>query len=259
MKNFIAPYKEFQIRVFLLHLAVLLSLIYIDFGYFLLSILMFVFVGPLLQLIMHEYISHEYIEPKNPTITCLLLILFYSIVFAGTHSSIRTKRNFHITHHRHWKDADQDPTQLKLGKTNIWLYVFGFNRPIEFTIEEATNSILENNAILNFIDRHSKILNYTINLFFLIILPFEWFVTIFIYLPWLLLIVANIHDVLFHGPVENKKDSNWYLLFFSSQAWHLYHHNNYRTYYFGPSHIKYFNLAYYYQKILFKNTNHSLK
>jgi hypothetical protein len=65
---------------------------------------------PILQTIAHDYICHEYIQPRNKVIEIICLIVFYGL--AGR--SIDGKRAYHVSHHRFWKTPDLDPPQQKM-------------------------------------------------------------------------------------------------------------------------------------------------
>jgi fatty acid desaturase len=254
IKNFCSVYGYFYFKLWLLHSLVIASLLAIDIKYFFIGCLVYLILMPLQQLVIHEYVSHEYVVPKNQYIDLfLLLFLFYAYGF-----SVKSKREYHINHHRFWQKPDLDPTQQKMHNVPLWKYVFGFQQPLVQNLEPVKSSRLDNNRWVQIFDSRGRYvyLIYTVTL--LVLLPIEWFVVICIYYPWLLLTVFNFHDQVFHGKISSK-DRSWYLPLFGNQAWHLNHHDRYREIYYGPGFWKWVNPSYYYQLGFFNLTNSSLK
>jgi hypothetical protein len=205
---------------------------------------------PLHQLVIHEYVSHEYITPKNKFVDLfLLLIFFYAYGF-----SVKSKRQYHITHHRHWKEPTQDPTQQKMENVPLWRYVLGFQEPKIQNLDIVDSRLLKNNQWVKLFEPHGTKILIAYNVLMFIVLPIEWFVVFCIYLIWIISVTGNMHDYLFHGSIQSK-DHGWFLPFFGSQAWHLYHHEHYNSYYHGPGLWKWLNLAHYYQLMFFKKNN----
>jgi hypothetical protein len=249
IKNFYATYGYFYFKIWALHLGVLLSLLLVDIQYFFIAILIFLLLMPLQQLVIHEYISHGYIKPKNQYVD-LVVLLFLFYVYGSTTTE---KKNYHMTHHRLWKDSNTDPTQQKINAVPFWRYVLGFHRPLIRNLDSVKNTLqLDNRWVKIFESRSKKIfLLYSAAMF--IFLPIEWFIVCCVYYPWLNLIIFNTHDQVFHGKTKIK-DSSWYLPVFGNQAWHVQHHERYMSDYYGPGLIKWLNLAYYYRLLLFTST-----
>lgn len=246
LKDIIGNYGYFHFKIWILNLAVFSSFFFIDIRYFGYSLLIWLFYMPLIQLIHHEYVSHQYIQPKNRWIDLVCLFLLY---FANT--SAKDKHAWHIDHHLKWQNPDQDPIQQKMSKVSIWRYVFGFQEPVSVNIPPKQNVLLENNQWVRLFDTHVLAIYLTYVIVMFIVLPVPWFFIICIYVPWISMLVANFHDHLFHGQFGSQ-DHNWYLPVFGNAAWHCKHHEEFHTAYYGPGQWKWVNLLWYYQLLLFK-------
>ena len=253
LKNIYRIYGYFYFKIWVLHLLVLCSIFFIDIKYFLYSVCVFLLYMPLMQLITHEYVSHEYIQPKNKWIDLLCLLLFYS-----QENNVQAKRDFHVMHHRHWKNVELDPAQQKMKNIPIWRYILSLQRPVEQNIIPVQNAMLENNIWVKMLNKHSQKIYWLYVSIMFLTLPLEWFFVMCIYFPWLGVIVFFTHDQVFHGKIKSK-DHNWYLPIFGSQSWHIYHHENYDKCYHGPTFWKWLNPAWYYQLLLFKTNTSCLK
>lgn len=254
LKKVYKDYGATHVTFLAIHLLVLISLFTIEFKFFLIAVGLHIVLMPLLQTITHEYVCHEYLQPKNKIIDFFALIIFY--IFNG--KSVVEKRNYHITHHRYWRDPDRDPPQLKMKNVAAWQYIFNLLKPVAQNLDHINNSLLEKNSIVKLLDPHAgKIaLIYTIVMF--VILPWPWFVSTVIYFPWVLITLFNTHDVLFHHKNYQGQDRSIYLPLFGNQAWHLKHHNESTDNYYGPGIIPKFNLAWYYKKLFFNDSKRCL-
>jgi len=250
LKNFYKIYGNFYLKTWLLHLLVLVSLLSIDIFYFFVAIGVTLLYMPLQQLVLHEYISHEYITPKNKLIDLILLVMF----FYAYGLNVKSKKQYHITHHKYWKLKTKDPTQQKMDGVPFWRYVLGFQTPKSQNLDAVDSQLLKNNQWVQLLEPHGTKILVAYNVLMFILLPIEWFVVFCIYLLWLIVILANIHDFIFHG-IPSAKDYSWLVLIYGSAAWHLHHHENYNNHFHGPGLWKWANLAYYYQLIFFRE-NH---
>jgi fatty acid desaturase len=229
IKNFYNTYGYFYFKLWTLHSLVLVCLLTIDIKYFFIACLVFLVLMPLHQLVVHEYVSHEYIVPKNQYADLILLLfLFYAYGL-----NVKSKRDYHINHHRFWQQPNRDPTQQKMHNVAIWRYVLGFQKPLVQQLEPVKNSMLDNNRWVRIFEPYSRRIFLTYTVVLLIFLPIEWFAIFCIYYPWLNVIVFNFHDQMFHGRISSH-DHSWYLLLFGNQAWHIEHHSKYREIYYGP-------------------------
>lgn len=246
LKNITNVYGYFYLKVWMLHLVVLSSLFLIDIKYVVYGLIVTFFYMPLSQLIHHEYVSHQYVQPKNKWIDLVCLFLLY---FSDT--AALDKYAWHINHHVKWRDPAIDPVQQKMALTSKWRYLFGLTVPLDVDVPPRKNMLLENNQWVKMFDAHvSKIfLTYIILMF--IVLPLPWFFVFCIYPYWLIMMLFNLHDQLFHG--KNKDpDSAWYLPIYGNAAWHIKHHEEYKIEYYGPGMWRWFNLSWYYRLLLFK-------
>lgn len=245
LKEFYNTYQYFYFKFWTLHILVLVSLFTLEFKYVLYSIGIYMLYMPLLMVIHHDYISHEYVKPKNQWIDLLCLIISYT-----TEVDVKGKKDFHTEHHKTWKYSNQDPTQRKMKNVPIWRYVFGFLKPVAFKVPPIKCNILTESRWAKHLDRHCRKIYWAYVVICLIILPWPWFVVVCIYTPWLGAILFNLHDHIYHGNII-AKDRNWLLLLYSSAAWHVKHHEHYRSWYHGPGIWKWLNLSWYYQLALF--------
>lgn len=252
-KKFYKVQGQFYFKIWALHLLMFLSLVFLDFNYFVISLILYAFiVMPLYQAIVHEYICHEYVKPKNDVLDFLFLLWYYC--YSG--SSVRAKRDFHVTHHRHWRNPDMDPTQQKLRAAPLWRYVFSFMKPVPQHIERVNNALLENNKFVRMLEPHGDRLYWIFRLFLLIALPLPWFVIVVVYWPWLLMTLFSFHDALFHK--YNSPDRLLYVPIYGNATWHNRHHEQYAYDYYGPGLWPYFNPSWYVKVLFFKSTERGL-
>jgi len=253
IQEFYNIYGYYHIKMWTWHLLVVLCLIVLPFEYFLWSILVYLILMPVSQTISHEYICHEYICPRNKVVEIISLILFYG----ATGRNINGKRSYHVSHHRFWKTPDLDPPQQKMKGVSFWQYALNFQKPVSYNLPYVESELFKNNSLVKKLDSHGEKLFWIFHGLLFIILPIEWFAVISIYYIWLGTVIFGIHDQVFHR-CENAKDRSWYLPIFGNQAWHIKHHEEYKTVYYGPGLIKWLNLSMYVQKIFFKPTDRCL-
>ena len=253
LKEIYKIYGYYHFKVWALHIFVLLSLLLVDIKYLGYALCLHVFYMPLLQLITHDYISHEYIEPKNRWLDLVFLLMFYT-----NERTVQGKRDFHVAHHRYWiNNPDKDPALQKMRNIPIWRYVLALQQPVTHDkIESVKNTLLKNNRWVVLFEPHYRKIYWAYTLIMFLVLPLPWFVALCIYLPWLLTVIPNFHDQVFHGTIQSK-DHGWYLPLFSSQAWHLKHHEDYQTHYHGTKFWKWLNIAWYYHLLFFKPSRHN--
>lgn len=240
-------YGNYYLEIWATHLISLLSLIFLDIQYFLFALIIFWSVLPLLQLLTHEYISHEYIQPRYKILTILFLLL----VYWSTKHTIFNKKNFHFYHHKHWQDPDTDPTLQKMKGTRLLPYMFSIVNPVPQHIPKTESSLLKNDPLIAWMDQHASWFHYGIKLLMLVVLPIEWFIVFNAYFVSMNLIRSNYSEYYFHGPL-NGQDSNWRGIIFGNGAWHMHHHTVSAQLYFGPGHWRWFNLSWYYKLLFFK-------
>lgn len=246
LKEFYSIYGLYYIRMWIILALTVISLVVLDIEYFLIAIGMYLLYMPIVSTIEHEYVCHEYVVPKNKIIDFFALLIFY----IHQDSKITNKRNYHITHHRYWKDPHRDPTQEKMIGVPIWRHVLGFERPMAHRLDQVSNAKLENNSNVKLLDPYARQIYWGYRIAMFIFLPIHWFVVFVIYVPWLYTTAMNFHDELFHGKIKSK-DSSWYLPIFSNGAWHIKHHSEYAYNYHGPAAIPRFNISWYFQKLFF--------
>ena len=151
LKEFYSIYGYYSFRVWALHILSLCSIVYLGLDYFYIGIIFFLLVMPLHTLIFHEWISHEYVQPRNKL--CKLFSLF---VFYSQDNTIRGKKNYHVYHHRHWLNQDLDPTYQKLKKLPWYRYVLGLQKPIAQHIPNIENSLLESSNLVKTLDKYHR-------------------------------------------------------------------------------------------------------
>jgi hypothetical protein len=200
---------------------------------------------PLLGIIAHDYICHEYVKPKNKIIDAICLILFYMMGF-----NVTDKRNYHIYHHIMWKDKDKDPTSLKLKNSSLVSYLLSTSSPVNLSAIPIYPNTLADNKIIKTLEQHYEYIYWLSRIVMLLFLPIEWFVVLVIYLPSIFSVIYNSFDYYFHGPI-NGKDNSMLFLIFNNTAWHNHHHNDWQTPYYGPNWFKWINPAWYYTLFLF--------
>ena len=246
LKKFYLIYGLYYIRMWTILALSVISLLVLDFEYFLIAVGVYLLYMPVIVTIEHEYICHEYIVPKNKIIDFFMLLIFY----IHQDNNISNKRNYHMTHHRYWKDPHLDPTQSKMIDVSIWRHVLGFERPVSQHLNQVSNVNFENNSNVKLLDSHARKIYWGYRIAMLILLPVHWFVVFVIYVPWLYTTAYNFHDELFHGKIKSK-DSSWYLPIYSNGAWHIKHHSEHAHNYHGPGIMSKFNISWYFQKLFF--------
>jgi len=248
LKEFYSVYGYYSLKVWTLHILSLCSIVYLGLECFVVGIIFFLLVMPLYTLIFHDWVSHEYIQPRNKLSKLFSLFMFYL-----QDNTIRGKKNYHVHHHRHWLNQDLDPTYQKLKKLPWYRYVFSLQKPIAQHIPDIENSLLESSNLIKTLDKYHRAIYVTLVLVLFCILPFNWFVTTMIWYPWLCIIVYNMHDYYFHGPWKGK-DKNWLTLIFSTAAWHIAHHESWCKEYYGPGWWRMLNPGWYWRQLLFKTS-----
>jgi fatty acid desaturase len=237
-----------------MQLLAVVALICLPFTYFVYALIAYQVLMPLIQLISHEFICHEYVTPKNKLSELFVFIIFYG--FGGR--TVLSRRSYHVSHHRYWKTPEKDPPQQKMAAGTFWGYIFNTQKPVAQNIDMVTSKRLDENPLVKKLNPIANKIYWAFHITLFILLPIEWFVVILIYVPVLLMLTFNVHDYIFHGPKFKSKDHGYYLPLFGNQAWHIQHHSEYATNYFGPGLWKYVNPSWYLTKLLFNDTNKSL-
>lgn len=247
-KEFYAVYGYYSFRVWILHILSLCAILYLDIEYLLAGIVFFLLVMPLHTLVFHDWISHEYVRPRNKLAEWFSLFVFYS-----QDDTIRGKKNYHVYHHRNWQNQDLDPTYQKLKGLPWYRYVFGLQTPVKQNIPNIENSLLESSSLVKLLDKNHRRIYFLLVVVLLCVLPFSWFVITMIWYPWLFMIVYNTHDYYFHGPWQGS-DRSWFTVIFTTQAWHRAHHSRWRDEFYGPGWWRILNPGWYWRHLLFRST-----
>lgn len=239
-------YSYPQFKEWSLHLLVIVSLFHIDLKYFLYSVIFYIIVLPLQHLIFHEYISHEYIEPRNDIIGIILCVL----LFYSQEQKMQSKKDFHVTHHKNWQNPSTDPVRIKMGELGFWKYFFSIQPPVTLDLIKVDSKLLQQ-AWVKYLDKHYRTVYVIFNFLLFILVPLPWFIVIAIIHPWLWTNLYKWHDYYFHGPFKGK--DNWLLFpFFAQSAWHIEHHTTWTKEHYGNKFWKYANIAYYVRLLCFK-------
>lgn len=228
-----------------MHVLAITGLIVLDFEYFLYGTVIFFFMMHLYALVFHDWISHEYIQPRTWLLKGILLLFFYT-----QDNTIKSKKNYHVYHHRFWRDRALDPTYQKLKNLSLVRYVFSLHSPVQQSIPNTESSVLESSVLIKTLDKYSKHIYFAYLLLMFAVCSTGWFFAVAVYFPWLMLILFNVHDYYFHGPV-NGKDASWTTFVFSTQAWHRRHHEFWFEEYYGPGWWRLLNPAWYYRHLFF--------
>lgn len=224
-----------------------LSVIFLDARYLLYGLLFFMIKMPLLQLIMHEYVSHETIRPRNKWLDLFLLMILYANA-----ASVQNRKAYHITHHVHYLDPEKDPTQQKMAAAGtLWKYLLNLGRPVEQNLLKVRSHLIESNPWVQKLDAHALTITWAYRSVLFVLLPIEWFVVGILYFAWFNIMAFSLHDWFFHRS-NRPQDSSLWLPFWSNQSWHLYHHQHPDRLYFGPKLAQWLNPAYYYYLVFFK-------
>lgn len=215
--------------------------------WFLLSLVLYFFALPLFGLIMHDWICHEFCEPKNSALTVLMLLFFY------THdNNVKNKKNYHVLHHRTWNTPEQDPTYRKLQGRTFWQYLLALHNNLDLGIPNRDWNRIEHTKLVQWLDRHSRSVYWFYMLTMFLIVPWPWFVTICVFYQWITYCMLCYHDYHLHGPVR-RPDHSWAQIVFGQGTWHQAHHENWQVEYYGPGLWRWFNPAWYYRHWFFKS------
>lgn len=247
IRNFYRIYGIYYIEIWLTHLVSVIGLLFMPLEYFFYGLFFFWLLLPLTQLLTHEYISHEYIQPRNRALSVVFLCLVYWL----TKHTIFSKKNFHFYHHKHWQDPGTDPTLQKMKGSKLLPYLFSVVKPVPLDLPKTESSLLKNDRLIRWLDEHSGYIHYGSRLIMLILFPIEWFVVVNAYFVSMNLIRSNYSEYYFHGPL-NGRDRNWMCLLFGNGVWHIRHHTVSAKLYFGPGLWKWFTLSWYYYLLFFK-------
>ena len=247
IKQIYNTFGYYFFKVWFLHLFTLLGLLFIDLKYFGIAWILFFIFMPFYQLIFHDWLSHEYVKPKNYFAKWVSLIFFYT-----QDNTVLVKKNYHVNHHRNWLTPDKDPTVQKMKGLSYIRYVLGWQMPVLQDVISVENSILKSSKLVQWLDKNQRVLYWIHMLVLFALLPLPWFMVVAIYFPWTMMIVASSHDYYFHGPVKGK-DSSWLVPLFSAGAWHVHHHDYWKEgEYYGPGLWCWINPGWYFRLLLFK-------
>ena len=234
-----------------MHAAAAACLIWLPMSYIVWALVFYFFATPLVALIFHDWICHEYCKPRNPVMKFLLLMFFYL-----HDNNVKLKKNYHVFHHQMWGTPEKDPTYRKLKGVSFLRYAFGLQNNLDLGVPEREFSILEDLPWVRFMDRHSRTIYLASVVILFVVLPLEWFAVFGVLYPWLFFVLLSYHDYHLHGPVRNP-DRAWMTVVFAHAAWHQYHHEHWRTEYYGPGLWRWINPAWYYRHLLFVTNNTS--
>jgi hypothetical protein len=246
IKNFYSKYGFHYIKIWTWHLLAIACLVTMDPILLVYAFLVFLLIFPLFSLVFHEYISHEYITPRNQLVKMLTLLLWY--MFG---QPIQGKKNYHIWHHRTWNDAQVDPTQQLLEHKSLFRYLFSLHSPLQQSIPKVESGNLVKDHLIQLLDSKVNYIYWASILLMLLLLSWPMFVVLRVYVPWFMTLASKYHDWYFHGN-GLRKDSIWLLPIYSSASWHIEHHTNWQQEYHGTGLSKMFNLSWIFRKILFK-------
>lgn len=238
-KDFGINYGMYQITAVLLNIAALAAIILLPWTHVAAAVIFYVITMPIVQLIFHDYASHNNIIPKNQTVEAVCLWIF--CVLGGR---LNQKFAYHRAHHQHWCRPELDPTQQKIHANQFWSYVFGTGCGVPQSFEPHIHPLIDTSKTAKFVDRHANIIQLVTLVVALVLLPLEIFAVVFVLYPWMLMIVFSYHDWYFHGP-KSKADNCWWFLLWNNACWHVHHHRNPNELYFGPSGWKWFNISWY--------------
>ena len=247
IKDFLKKYGYYYVTTWFWHIVALLCMVTMDPMLLVAALLLFLIVAPLMQLISHDYISHEFIKPKNRFYEIIALTLWYALG-----QTIHGKKSFHTWHHKSWQLPDVDPTQQLLQGKNLFRYVFSLHSPKPQHIPDQDHTRLFDNAVIKWLDQHAMIIYWGIVAVLLIVLSWPMFVVVRIYVPWFMALTSKFHDWYFHGGGP-KKDSAWLIPVYSHSAWHIEHHSKWQNEYYGPSFWKWLTPSWYIRKIMFNS------
>lgn len=234
------------VKIWLLHLGTLIGIVILPISYFLWSLVVYFFLASLFQLIFHDWICHEYRQPKNSWIEAALLLVFYS-----HDNNVSNKKNYHVLHHRMWNRPELDPTYRKLEGVSLLRYIMGLQNNLDLGVPNKEYSLTEKSKLVKILDKHSRLTYFVWVVCIFLLLPISWFVVVCIFYPWLVYVLSCYHDWHLHGPKKNS-DKSWMTLLYYQGAWHYAHHESWRQEYYGPGLWRYINPAWYYRIVLFK-------
>ena len=239
-------------RQFLIYLYLILATV----GFFTipLTVIAYSFLGSvilyhLLQLISHDYFSHEYIVPRNSMVKGFILLLWAT----QSGETIKQKKNFHYAHHLHWKNVDKDPTARKLKDTTWWEYLLEINVSSKHLSLPVYATPTLDGKLIQLHEKHCKTIWYSWIAMTIIFMPWWMFMVVSIYPKVYGLFLSRFHDYYFHGGKNEGKDSAWLLPLYGSASWHIKHHKSWRNSFYGFTKFeKYLNLGWYFNNIFFK-------
>ena len=236
-------------KLYAVQLLTIIGLYIVPLHYALLSLLILFPVWQLVYIIMHDYISHQYIEPKNKIVQFLSL-MFITIL---TGEALLDKKNYHMAHHTRW-NTEKDPTYSTLKNHSLFVYLFDFYQtplsPIEHTINKLPNNIEL------WINANATIIFYLGIVVSFIFMPLWLFFVLHVYLRFLLTLLGHLIDFYYHKIPDDdiSKDIPFLTILLGGGAAHIYHHKYFATADYGRGYWKYLNLGWYITKIGFNNT-----
>lgn len=233
-------------RAWVLTAGTVICLFTLPMNFWLMAVLTFWFVMPLYQLTFHDWICHAYCEPRGSIMTVILLLIFYS-----HDNNVKSKRNYHIYHHRHWHDHSRDPTYRKLQGVKLWQYCLGLQRNLDLGIPDREVSWIEQQSWVGWMDRHSRLIYMLWLVTMALILPWTWFAVVCILYPWMLHVFMCWHDYHLHGP-QQSPDLDWLSVLAGHCAWHHQHHLQWQHEYHGTGVWRWFSPSWYYRHVFFR-------
>lgn len=244
IKNFYKKYGIYYLKIWMWHLIAIVCLLTQDIVLAWYAFLIFLFINPLMQLIAHDYIAHEYCVPRKG-FKFFALGLWY--IFGQT---IQGKKNYHIWHHLNYS-KDTDPTHALLKDKSLIRYLFSLHQPQIQNIGIVSKGTITNDPIIKFLDKFAIHIYFLSIIILFISLPVSWFIIIRIYVPFYINLTSKFHDWYFHG-AGPAKDTNWLFPIYASASWHIDHHITWNKEFHGNGFIKFINLQWWYRNLLFK-------
>jgi hypothetical protein len=233
--------------MWLLHIFAFSGLMLFDFDWFLTALVLYILINPLHQIISHNYISHEYIEPRLGIFKILFLMIFYH-----KGEKLSTKRNYHTFHHKMYKtNPEQDPTMQLVANKSLFRYLFSLHKPVALSIPNVDKSDLSEYWLVKFCDQHSMKIYWAFIIVPFLLLPLKWFVILRVYVPWMIHIMAKFHDYYFHGSIQGN-DNIILFMMYGGGGLHVQHHDKWLNDLYGTKFTRWFNLGWYYRLLFFK-------
>lgn len=246
-------FKNFILQYYYIILCIAGVIYYQDWWMLLISIWFSHFIWAIQEVVVHEYLEHRYILPKNKIIKHLIeyfAFIWNPSVYLDKAADIRV----HQYHHKYWKgqkDSFSHNLRLELLRwtTNPPLFV----KPNDKVMQRLVNEF----ADFPYVVKYFTEIRIFLSVLAIIIFGFKYY--LFFYLIPIILrhVFQGQHDVWFL--ILGERDHGYIFPIGLNQSWHLYHHdtgaNKHKTWneiFGGPTWVKYFNPQYYFSIMFFK-------